>query len=106
MVEYAHFNRSFANLRANAAYLLEGVEKKEYRQVSLTKKQFMVATHFEREGMHELFYVSIMHPTTESESLREDTENHHNKTINLTKSEFEKFILHVMWRVQEGNGDS
>ena len=87
--------RSFEKLRTNAAYLLEGAEKKEYRQVCLTKKQFLTVTRFEREGMATLFFISIMHPTTECENLGEDTEYHHNKTINMSTAEFEKFILHM-----------
>ena len=35
-------------MRTNATYLLEGVEKKEYRKVCLTKKQVLTIARFER----------------------------------------------------------
>ena len=82
--------RAFEKFCENIENIHEAVKNHSVYQLMLNKKQHVLISHFKREGHDTLYYVSILHPTTEQENLTNDTEINHAKTINLSTTEFEK----------------
>ena len=87
--------RAFEKFCENIENIHEAIKNHAVYQLMLNKKQHILISHFKREGQETLYYVSILHPTTEHENLTNDTEINHAKTINLSVSEFEKLKINV-----------
>jgi hypothetical protein len=99
--------KSLEKLKENSQKFLQALASSENCQVPLTKRQHVKTTFLERNALASgsdtdvspakkrkttLQYVSLLHPTSAKESIDEDTDINHVKTINLKPDEFAKFI--------------
>ena len=83
--------KSFEKLKESRVELNNALLNGEEKQVSLTKRQFVMITKFQRTDKEPQYYVSFLHPKTEQEKLTNTADCHHSKTINLRKEEYGKF---------------
>ena len=83
--------KSFEKLKEASTEFQNALVKGEAKQLSLTKRQFVMITKFERSDKEPVHYISFLHPKTEQETLTDVRECHHSKTINLRKEEYEIF---------------
>ena len=104
--------KSFEKIRESADNLLDAIVNRQAMEQRLTKKQFLMITKFQKHDKEELYFLSILHPKVEQESIASVTEFLHSKTINLRREEFEKLhasldkIDHVISTPQSGGNDS
>ena len=83
--------RAFEKFAEHSELITRSLKDKQQYQVMLNKKQHVMTTRFERGEQPSLYYVSILHPITEKESLKAGDEVNHAKTINLSVEEYAKF---------------
>ena len=92
--------RSFEKFVEHLPVFEEAMQNKTKHQLMLTRKQHVVTTQLVREGKETLYFVSVMHPTEEKETLQLSDSINHAKTINLNCEEFGKLILNKNLLVQ------
>ena len=79
--------RSFEKMCEKVERIETGLKNQTNYQLMLNKKQHLSVTRFQREGHDTLFYLSLLHPTSEQEFMTSDI--NHSKTINMNMAEFD-----------------
>ena len=104
--------KSFEKMKESADALLDALVNRKALEMRLTKKQFLMITKFEKYNKEELYFLSVLHPKVEQESIANVTEFLHSKTINLRREEFEKLhssfdkLYEVISTPQPGGNDA
>ena len=85
--------KSCSILMEEAPSLLTAMDTGDFKQVKLTRRQFLMTTKFQKTGGGEdMMFISLLHPFTETDSVQNTKDCNHAKTINLNKEEFVKLI--------------
>ena len=83
--------KSCGILMEEASSLLAALESRKCKQLKLTRRQFVMVTKFRKTSDGEdMFYITLLHPFTETDVLENPNDCNHAKTVNLNKEEFRK----------------
>ena len=83
--------KSCSILMEESSSLLNSLDSMKCKQVKLTRRQFVMVTKFRKTGDGEdIFYITLLHPFTETDVVESPKDCNHAKTINLNKQEFTK----------------